>query len=77
MSPQQVLDQYFLNNRCMLLEIAAMLDRYDRAAKGGNGRAAGDLRLEKIYQSLDILADRRATPDRAERLLRLYSDPAD
>lgn len=69
LTAERVLDEYFLDNRCMLLEIAAMLDRYDAA--GG----ANDPRLEKIYRSLSILAEKNTTPDRAERLLELFSDP--
>ena len=60
------------------VEIGAMLDRYDAACRrdGGSGGAT-DARLEKIYASLAILADRNAADDRAERLLALFSDPAD
>ena len=75
LTTEQVLDQYFLDTRCGLLEIAAMLDRHDEAGKR-NG-AGGDPRLEKIYQSLAILADTGAAADRSERLLRLFSDPVD
>jgi hypothetical protein len=76
LTAEQVLDKYFLDARCMLLEIAATLDRYDRAGEAqGNGSA--DPRLERLYESLTILADRTAAPDRAERLLRLFSDPVD
>lgn len=76
LTPDQVLDHYFLENRCMLLEIAATLDRYDRAVEEG-GELDGDPRLEKLYESLGILADRGAGGDRAEQLLRLFSDPVE
>jgi hypothetical protein len=84
LSPQQVLDNYFLEARCMLLEVAATLDRYDRAATdsssntGPGGAATGgpaDNRLEKLRESLFLLAQEEATPDRAERLLKLFSGP--
>jgi hypothetical protein len=75
LTAKQVIDQYFLDTRCQLLEIAATLDRHDAAA-GADGRTL-DPRWEKIHRSLEILADRSATPDRAERLLRLFSDPVD
>jgi hypothetical protein len=77
LTPERVLDHDFLDNRCMLLEIAATLDRYDAAVQRNGGSASGDPRLEKIYQSLGILADQNASADRAERLLQLFSDPAD
>ena len=72
LTAEQVLDNYFLDARCMLLEIAATLDRYDRAGSGGD-----DPRLEKLYQALTDLADRKVAPERAERLLTLFSDPVD
>jgi len=74
----QVLDTYFLDARCMLIEIAATLDRHDAALQRA-GTPGGDPppRLEKLYESLALLADRNASADRAEQLLRLFSDPVD
>ena len=76
LTAEKVLDKYFLDARCMLLEIAATLDRFDRAGEGQTGGSA-DLRLQKLYESLAMLADRKTTPDRAERLLTVFSDPVD
>lgn len=71
----EVIDTYFLEVRCALLELAATLDRYDLAAEAGSdGTPTDDARLEKIYQSLAILAEKETSPDRAERLLNLFSD---
>ncbi|HVS72794.1 MAG TPA: hypothetical protein VHQ47_16175 [Phycisphaerae bacterium] len=61
-----VLDAYFLEVRGKLLEIAAVLDRVERA-----GGAAGDARLAFVEGALGIL--REGGADRAERVLRLYS----
>jgi hypothetical protein len=73
----EVLSTYYLEARCQLLEIAATLDRLDRAAeRDQTALPSGDPRLQKIRQSLALLADVQATPDRAERLLHLFSDPA-
>lgn len=78
LTAKQVLDEHFLDTRCMLLEIAATLDRHDAACARAAGEAdPGDPRLEKIYRSLGILADENAGPNRAERLLSLFSDPVD
>lgn len=71
-TPQQVLDANFLESRSMLIEVAAMLDRYDRAAIDQPGKT--DPRLEKLYESISVLAARNAAPNRAERLLNLYSE---
>lgn len=78
LTAEQVLDTYFLDTRCMLVEIAATLDRYDAAAsRGAEASEGAERRLENVYQSLGILADKDAGPNRAERLLRLFSDPAE
>lgn len=73
----EVLDASFLEARCQLLEIGALLDRLDRAgAAGPAGVTLADERLAKIYRSLQLLTERPTTPDRAERLLHLFSDLA-
>lgn len=78
LSAEQVLNEYFLDARCMLVEIAATLDRYDAAVKRGDApAAASDERLEKLYRSLSILADKEAGSNRARQLLTLFSDPVD
>ena len=71
----EVLDTYYLDVRCMLLEMAATLDRFDLAAESdGNDGVDTDGRLQRIYDSLDLLAQRKTTPDRVERLLNLFSE---
>ena len=77
LTAERVLDEYFLDTRCMLVEIAATLDRYDAACERAGGSGEDDPRLAKLYESLSILADKGAGPDRAERLLTLFSDPID
>lgn len=71
----QVIDRYYLETRCMLIEIAAMLDRYDRGQQEPtNGQAPTDPRLELIRQSLTLLADKNAGANRSEQLLMLFTD---
>ena len=72
LTPDNVLSKYYLDTRCMLIEIAAMLDRYDRAAPPG--AAGGDDRLDQIYQALTLLAERETPSNRSERLLNLFSE---
>ncbi len=75
LTADKVLDLYFLDTRCMLIEIAALLDRYDRAAQAEPDAPAPDAdRLDRIYQALTLLAERDTAPDRSERLLNLFSD---
>jgi hypothetical protein len=78
LSAPEVLDQYYLETRCQLLEVAATLDRLDAAVERDAGHSiAADTRLVRLQTALDMLADRQASPDRAERILRLFSDPED
>lgn len=76
--PQQVLDTYFLETRAKLLEIAATLDRLDRAnaAYPADAIRADDPRLTFVRRALDILKSPTPAsdaPSRAEALQRLYS----
>jgi hypothetical protein len=63
----EVLDAYFLETRAKLLEIAATLDRVDRA-----GGVANEPRMQFIEGALRILQS-AAAPNRAEQIQRLYS----
>ena len=71
--PQQVIDTYFLENRHMLLEIAAFLDRYDVAKLKHEDSAVHDEKLVAIQQSLQTLYDRTSDTPRVERLLELFA----
>ena len=75
---KQVLDLNYLDVRCMLVEIAATMDRYDRGVEFGEAKpnAADAERMEKLRQALQLLAAKSAEPNRAERVLLLFSDPA-
>jgi hypothetical protein len=67
MTRQQVLDLYFMDARCKLIELAAFLDRVDR----GSGEA--DFRLDAFRDAMKHLAD--GEPKRAETVLLAFSDP--
>lgn len=74
MAAAEVLDREFLSVRARLIDIAAILDRIDRA--GGptpQDSAAEDPRLDKIRQALEVLAGNES--DRAERLQLIFSLP--
>lgn len=73
---KQVVDKYFLETRCMLIEIAATLDRLDRAVEHGVGsKAFQDDRIDLIRDSLALLADKNSGPNRSERVLMMFTDP--
>lgn len=76
LSPSQVIDEYYLEVRCKLLEIGAILDRYDRAVQNtGDHAHDGDPRMAKCFEGLSILAKDHAGADRAEQIARVFSDP--
>lgn len=67
---QEVVDRYFLEHRARLIDIAAFLDRLDRAADAGNGEI--DFRIRAFFKALDVLSDGRT--NRAARILAIFSD---
>ncbi|MEY3459980.1 MAG: hypothetical protein RL215_3137 [Planctomycetota bacterium] len=68
LSRPQVMQQYFLEHRARLLDIAAFLDRLDRATPASDA----DFRELAIRQALNVLTD--GQPHRAARILQLLSD---
>lgn len=70
---EQVVDRYFMAQRAKLLDIAAFLDRTERAADGGN--AENDPRLNELRKAIGLLIDGK--PQRAKRMLEAFSDPTD
>jgi hypothetical protein len=66
-----LLDRYFLQMRHRALNLAADLDRIDRAA-GAEG-VRDDPRLAQLKQAIEALADGK--PERAERAQMAFSLP--
>jgi hypothetical protein len=69
MTRAQVVDAYFMEHRARLLDVAAFLDRVDRAGAGSD-----DFRMQAFRRCIAVLADGHA--DRARRILELLSDPS-
>ena len=65
----KIVDLYFMEHRAKLIDIAAFLDRYDRADADSNN---DDFRIEAIRKAINILSDNKS--DRAKRILELLSD---
>ncbi len=65
----KALDAYFLEARCKILEVAAILDRIGR----GRDAAAveNDPRLARVREALEVLADHSG--GRAERIQKIFS----
>ena len=68
LSAREVVDEYFIENRTRVLEIAAFLDRLDRADPS---YAPTDFRMRAFNEALAMLAGR----DRLDRIQVLLSDP--
>lgn len=66
---EQVIAMYFLEHRAKLLDVAAYLDRLDRA---NSDAATADFRETAMAQAIRILGD--GQPHRAKRILELLSD---
>jgi hypothetical protein len=73
LSKSAVVDRYFLEHRAKVLDLAAFLDRVDRA-KPTNGGSADDFRLVSLRGAITLLLD--GEPERAKRILDLMSDPS-
>jgi hypothetical protein len=66
---RDVLDQEYLVARAKILELAAILDRLDRA----NGSASEDPRYGLLRQGMELL--QQSEDGRAERVQLLFSRP--
>jgi len=69
LAANELLDREFLNIRARLIDMAAALDRIDRA----EGAVGADPRLGQIRQSLQVLSADSA--DRAARIQMIFSLP--
>ena len=84
LTPDKVLANYFLDTRCKLIEIAAMLDRFDRSVSASRAQANGGRmtqpavdtqQIAKIYQALELLSQQSpSNPNRSEQILLMFSD---
>ncbi|WP_417389658.1 hypothetical protein [Gimesia sp.] len=71
----QVLDREYLEARCALVELAATLDRIDRAHDHEEGTGPlQDSRLELLSEAIALLQEESHLPNRSERMLLLFSD---
>jgi len=63
----EIMEREFLETRAKLLELAAALDRLDRAA----GSVDQDPRLQQVQRALAVLSNKGA--DRAEQIQLIFS----
>jgi hypothetical protein len=70
MSRRELIDEYFMENRHRLLDLAAFLDRLDRA----DGAAwEGDFRMAAFLEAVRELS--QPGPGRTQRVHMVFSDP--
>ena len=69
LTPKDIVDEYFIENRTRLLEIAAFLDRLDRVDPS---YAVQDFRMTAFSEALTAIAQ---GDGRLDRLQMLFSDP--
>src|SRR5689334_24238705 len=67
----QIIDEYFIENRTRLLELAAFLERLDRSADGSG--AGSDFRMAAFQRALQVIAS--DVPDKMDQVQLLFSDP--
>jgi hypothetical protein len=80
LSRDAVIDRYFLEHRAKLLDLAAFLDRVDRAVPADGAAEATvregmreDFRMASLRAAIAVLLD--GSPQRSRRILELLSDP--
>lgn len=70
LSRGELVDRYFIENRTRVLELAAFLDRLDRAGAGGD-----DFRMRALRKAIRTLSEREA--GRIHRVQMQLSDESD
>lgn len=70
LSPAELVDEYFTENRNRIIEVAAFLDRLDRADPAV---AASDYRVRALADAIAVLAGDSST--RVQDIQLLLSDP--
>ena len=67
---RELIDEYFIETRHRVIEIAAYLDRLDRA---GDPATESDFRSRALREAIAVLCD--GSFPRADRIQMIFSDP--
>jgi hypothetical protein len=70
LTQRELIDEYFMEHRVKVLDLAAFLDRLERAREAD---ADDDFRLRSVRDALAVLAD--GSGDRVQRVQMIFSDP--
>jgi len=68
---KQVMQEYFIENRTRVLEIAAFMERLERASDGAS--PGEDFRMAALQRALTVLASN--DPDKLGQIQLIFSDP--
>ncbi len=71
LTTKQIIDEYFLENRTRILELAAFLDRLERSSDQAGD--ADDFRIQAFRRALEELT--RNESGKIDRIQLLFSDP--
>jgi hypothetical protein len=72
LTQRELIDEYFMEERVKVIDLAAFLDRLDRARELD---ADDDFRLRSIRDALAVLAGGEGPPTRVQRVQMIFSDP--
>lgn len=72
LTQRELIDEYFMEERVKVIDLAAFLDRLDRARELD---AEDDFRLRSIRDALGVLAGDQGPPTRVQRVQMIFSDP--
>ncbi|MDQ4041860.1 MAG: hypothetical protein M3141_08945 [Actinomycetota bacterium] len=70
LTQRELIDEYFMEHRVKVLDLAAFLDRLERARELD---AENDFRLRSVRDALGVLSD--GSGDRVQRVQMIFSDP--
>jgi hypothetical protein len=73
LTPKQIIESEYLEARCSLLEIAAMLDRYYIAIARDGKVVEKPQKIDCLQEALALLAKEDNSTARTEQLLHLFA----
>jgi hypothetical protein len=71
LTQRELVDRYFMDHRVQVLDLAAFLDRVERAAEQD---AEDDFRMRSLREAMAVLSDGEG--DRVLRIQMIFSDPS-
>lgn len=73
LTAEEIIESEYLEARCSLLEIAAMLDRYHVAIERDDQVIEKNQKIDCLRKALSLLAQEGSSTERTEQLLHLFA----